>query len=78
MKVKELKEMLEDYDEEMEVTLMTQPNWPMECSISTVTSLSEIRAWADEDETPMSERGGDVVFIVEDCQIGYGTKKAFE
>lgn len=36
MKVKELMELLEEYDPEMEVRIAYQPNWPMQVDIDAV------------------------------------------
>jgi|TARA_Y100000310_G_scaffold37883_1_gene35533 hypothetical protein len=69
MTVSELLEQLKDYDPNAVVTLMVQPNYPLECHIELVTSRSDIGSHA--------EVSGDV-YIVQGSQIGYGTRKVWE
>ena len=45
MKVSELKEILEHYDDDMEVRFASQPNWPFEYSI-----LDAVLAHVDEED----------------------------
>ena len=73
MNLNELIERLEEYREqlggEVEVRLMTQPNYPFENSVKGVCSTEEMDV---EDEFVS------IVYIVESNQIGYGTKLAWD
>lgn len=81
MTVGDLKERLEDLDEDMEVRLMTQPAWPFEYSIADVRLKSEIsEGEPDEEKEEKAEAGGeqpDVLYLIEGSQLGYGTKQAW-
>lgn len=85
MTVGELIEMLEEQDEEAEVKLMTQPSWPFEYTIAGITSSREIlRAQADEmdgeaaDEAEAAgEEEGEVIYLLEGTQLGYGSREAW-
>lgn len=76
MTVGELREIIEDLDDEMEVRFMYQYNWPFECSISNSWMPIEERNhfrpkdYADQEEDK-------VLYLVEGTQIGYGTKDAW-
>jgi hypothetical protein len=74
MKVKQLIELLEQYDENLEVRFATQPSWPFECSIKAVTSAYET-VYNEEDEEP---NGDDYVILVEGSQLCYGRKEYWE
>lgn len=71
MKVRQLIELLEYYDDDCEVMLMTQESWPFENTIEGVTQRED---FDDDDES--SENLKDV-FIVEGSQIRYGSKDAW-
>lgn len=58
MTVKELKELLDNFDDETEVRLATQPRYPFENEIAGVSV----------------DRETDVVYIVEGEQIGYASE----
>ena len=64
MKVSELKEILEHYDDDMEVRFASQPNWPFEYSI-----LDAVMAHVDEE---------DVIYLEEGQQLGYLHREAKE
>lgn len=64
MTVKQLKRLLEDYDDDDEIRLACQPKWAFEYEIEGLRALSEIERKVDEDEP-------DVIYILEGRQIGY-------
>ena len=64
MTVSELKEILEHYDDNMEVRFASQPNWPFEYSI-----LDAVLAHVDEE---------DVIYLEEGQQLGYLPREAKE
>ena len=76
-------EILNDYREELggdtEVRLMTQQNWPFENSICGITSTQEMNDTGevsdDDDDSYLKEN---IVYIVDGCQICYGSKRAWE
>ena len=85
MTINELIERLEEYRDEIggdtEVRLMTQENWPFENSIRGLCSGKEISEWGDSDDDEDSSEGdadASVVYIVEQDQLGYGTKRAWD
>jgi hypothetical protein len=87
MTISELIERLEEYRDEIggdtEVRLMTQENWPFENSIRGLCSGKEISESSDsddDDDDDSSEGDADasVVYIVEQDQLGYGTKRAWD
>jgi hypothetical protein len=59
MKVRDLIEYLENFDEEAEVRLAMQPSWPFEYSIGEV------------EEVELEDEGKTVVYISENRQLGY-------
>lgn len=75
MTVRELIELLEDYPDDYEVRLMTQPSWPFENSIAGVISTSEMDNEDEKDEP--TDPDADVVYITEGGQLGYGRKAAW-
>ena len=64
MTVSELKEILEYYDDDIEVRFASQPNWPFEYSI-----LDAVMVNVDEE---------DVIYLEEGQQLGYLNYKAKE
>ena len=64
MTVNKLKEILEYYDDDMEVRFASQPSWPFEYSISNV-----VLAHVDEK---------DVIYLEEGNQLGYLPREAKE
>ena len=76
MRVKELRELLEDYDDEAEVKIMSQSNYPFEYSIKGVIQRNEFQRGEDEDGGDGSATKDDV-FILEGEQLCYGNKKAW-
>jgi hypothetical protein len=85
MTISELIERLEEYRDEIggdtEVRLMTQENWPFENSIRGLCSGKEISE-SDDDDDDDDDSDGDsnasVVYIVEQDQLSYGTKRAWD
>jgi hypothetical protein len=85
MTINELIERLEEYRDETggdtEVRLMTQENWPFENSIRGLCSGKEISESGDsddDDDNSESDADASVVYIVEQDQLGYGTKRAWD
>ena len=81
MNLDTLIEILNDYREEhggdVEVRLMTQQNWPFENSICGVTTGQEMNdAGEDDDDQDVADEN--IVYIVDGCQICYGSKRAWE
>jgi hypothetical protein len=80
MTINELIERLEEYRDEIggdtEVRLMTQENWPFENSIRGLCSGKEISESGDSDGD--ADADASVVYIVEQDQLGYGTKRAWD
>jgi len=85
MTISELIERLEEYGDEFggdtEVRLMTQENWPFQNSIRGLCSGKEISESGDSDDDDDNSDGDSdtsVVYIVEQHQLGYGTKRAWD
>lgn len=80
MTVGELISILESLDEDTEVRLIQQPNWPFEYSIAGVTTKRRAQQVEDEEscreDVPYDEP--DVVFIVEGQQLCYGSRAPFD
>jgi hypothetical protein len=74
---------LEDYDDNCEVRIMTQQNWPFENAISDVVCNEDIPSREREDEEfETKDYDGkpnpkNRVFIVEGRQMCYGNKRAW-
>ena len=78
MTVRELREMLEMFDDEAEVRIMSQPSWPFEYSINNVIARGDFEDIENsEDESQRSDKKDGDVFIIEGNQICYGNKNAF-
>lgn len=71
MTVGELMDLLDEVDENAEVRLMTQPEWPFQHGVKGVWMAGAL----DPDESH-AETG--VVYIVEGEQLAYGDKAAWE
>jgi hypothetical protein len=83
MTISELIERLEEYRDEIggdtEVRLMTQENWPFENSIRGLCSGKEISESGDSDDDDSDgDADASVVYIVEQDQLGYGAKRAWD
>ena len=87
MKVRELIELLQGQDQDAEVLLVEQPNWPFEHAIQGITNRHSMiqnerymRGEDDESDTndacPEGTSPTDV-FIVEGRNIRYGSKAAW-
>lgn len=77
MTVRDLIELLEQFPQDSNVRIMSQPNYPFEYSVAGV--------WQNENDDPddafvTDDEGGEdkPVFIVEGTQRGYGTKRAWD
>ncbi|MCO5252604.1 MAG: hypothetical protein M9949_14445 [Candidatus Kapabacteria bacterium] len=68
MRVSELKEILENLDDDMEVRVASQPNYPFEYAIDGAVSGAELEL----------DGCDNILYLVEGEQIGYFTKKAWE
>lgn len=81
MTVNELIERLEEYRESVggdaEVRLMTQQNWPFENSITGLCSAEEMNTFDGDDEDEDQREADPVVYIVENQQLGYESKRAW-
>lgn len=62
MNVGELMEMLEGMDENAEVRIAYQPNYPLQCAVGAVTDLTEKK------EGVCLGCGGGVAFPIEECE----------
>lgn len=79
MKVHELIALLEQYEPDADVLIMSQPSWPFEYDIDGVVERREIMSEDDDDEIDVSGRDGmpSDVFILEGSQLRYGNKNAW-
>lgn len=79
MTVGELKQLLEDFEDDQEVKIMSQPSWPFEYDIAGLISRDEIRP-EDPNDEPDDEDDEDSrdIFILEGSQLGYGSKRAWD
>ena len=91
MNVRELKDLLDGLDDDVEVRLMHQPHWPFEYSISNSVLASEINfvpegydraenadQYPDDDIRSGELQDGDVLYLCEGSQLGYGTRNAWQ
>lgn len=82
----ELLRILEQYDDDAEIRLMTQESWPFENSVYGAWSPEDSEPAEAEDEQEEDDpfRPGDnadghaIVYLVEGSQIGYGDKRAWQ
>lgn len=74
MTVKELIEILEDFDPETEVRLATQPNYPLQHNVAGVVHTSELTADAVQAYT--GDKDAEVAWILEGStpEQPYGSK----
>lgn len=76
MKVRELIELLKTQDPDAEVTMVFQPNWPLEYALAGVAVRSELLDRATQrlaDGTAATD-----VVLVQGRQLGYGQRTAWE
>lgn len=81
MKAREFKEMFEDVDDDAEVTVLIQPNYPIETRITGIAIKSQINEAAERDPDLHPDRTNNEdnhVYIVTDGDIGYGPKAAWD
>lgn len=75
MTVAELKQRLEDMDNDAEVRLAMQPNWPFEYSIADVVDMADYEDEYEDDEEADDDDDDDdepkVVYLTEGDQLGY-------
>ena len=86
MKVRELIEILEEFDSEAEVLLSVQPAWPFEHTLAGVCQRSDLMeeddGEADDEDQGQGLSGEELpandVFLVEGTQLRYGSKRAWD
>ena len=80
MTVGQLKEILEGFEDDTEIRLMIQENYPLESMIAGVTTDDEIAVAEAEENGEEREHTNEpkVLYILEGRQIGYGKKIAWE
>jgi hypothetical protein len=79
MKVRDLMKLLEEQDPDAEVSMVTQPNWPMEYAVAGVAARSDL---FDADVEPGTEQYADGtcasdVVLVEGRWLRYGPRTAW-
>ena len=77
MKVRQLIDLLSEYQADAEVRLVTQPHWPLEHALEGVVSKSEIDAHEADDNEDVPEPEVDVVYLLEGSHHGYGRGAAW-
>lgn len=70
MTVGDLISELQYYDENLEVRFASQPSWPFEYSVASVTCVNLSKDEDDEDTRP-NDGDEEVVYLVEGDQLGY-------
>lgn len=83
MTVRELKEVLEDFNDDAEVRIAEQPSYPLQSTIRGCCTDREARERDEEEYGEGNEPGGsdDIVFIVEGSQVydtPYAPRGAFD
>lgn len=76
MKIKELIEALQNFDDEAEVYIGNQPHYPFENSICGVVARDEFTTSSDFEDEPKGNMND--VFILEGSQVRYGSRKMWE
>jgi len=74
MTVAELKDLLDQYDDETEVRFISQPSWPFEYSIKGVVQRADFEVVKNEDDSAKEN----CIFLVEGSQLCYGNKRAWD
>jgi len=83
MTVRELKALLDQFEDNQEVRLMTRPSWPFENAIDDVVDGSDlVEDEQDVDdiediEDPAAGQYDGIVYITEGYQLGYGSMVAW-
>lgn len=86
MTVADLKDLLDNYDDDAQVLLMTQSSWPFENAVDGACSREEMADGVGENDEDVdsSDREDDRgkirssdVFLVEGSQLRYGSKAAW-
>ena len=77
MTVQELIAMLEDCEPDAEVRIAYQPSYPLESQIACVAADSDLQPDEDDEDNGEQETDGEVVWITEGTQIGYGRKSVW-
>ena len=77
MTVRELIEMLEDCNEDAEVRMAYQPSYPLESQIACVTADSDLQPDEDDEVNDEESTDGEVVWLCEGSQVGYGRKSVW-
>lgn len=81
MTVKQLRDLLEDFDDDANVFIMSQPHWPFEYSVAGAVERREFIDGDDDDYEDTSDDRGELklndVFLLEGTQLRYGSKDAW-
>ena len=81
MTVRELISALETFDENQEVRLAQQPNYPFEYSIDNIVEFSDADKddpYASSDSVSQDADDEHIVYITEGQQLGYLSKEVWE
>lgn len=83
MNVGQLKEMLEQYDDDADVRIASQPNYPFEYRLAGLVSAAEVEANQRYEEhgeavAAASVTAPNVVYLAEGGQIGYSKRAIWE
>lgn len=72
MTIAELKELLEEYPDELEVRIAVQQHYPFESRVAGV--IAPVRDELDVEEGDLDATTDDCVYILEGSQIGYARR----
>lgn len=73
MTVRELKELIDSFDDEeldQEVYILEQPNWPFVYSVDTAEHMTD-SYWGDDDDRSRDQQPG--LYLAEGTQLGYAS-----
>jgi hypothetical protein len=77
MTVQKLSELLQDLDPDAEVLIMSQENWPFECSVKGLVDRNEFEPLSEIEEKNSDGRKASDIFIVMGEQLRYGNRDAW-
>ena len=78
MTVAELIALLEAFDPEARVMIMSQPSWPFEYDLQGVAVREDFTGDGDDDDAPLGDgMNENDVFLLEGTQLRYGSKAAW-
>jgi len=78
MRIGELKELIEDLDDDMEVRYMGQPAWPFEYSIRKGVTSDELPGFKPEGSEEFDGDDDTVFYLAEGNQLAYGTSAIWD